>query len=140
MDPADRLRILGTENPVGRIDRASETYRSSLRPPSAGQPGLYRAGQARMQPLLDEVLGANHVNVIVQGPGAVTATHTHDCDQVLVVVGGTAIIRTESEEHELPTGSVMLIPEGTPHIHATTTDGAETVIFTATGHDTTLLD
>lgn len=141
MEPADRLRILGTEDPTARIERASESYRASLRPPSAGQPGLYRAGRGQMQPLLDEVLGHNHVNVVVQGPGARSASHTHDCDQVLVVVSGTARIETASEQHELSAGSVLLIPEGVPHVHATPEEeGAETVLFTATGHDTTVLD
>lgn len=94
-----------------------------------------------MQPLLDQVLGRNHVNLVVHGPGARTALHTHDCDQVLVVVSGTARVETEDETHDLPVGSVLLIPHGLPHVHATPNDeGAETILFTRTGHDTALLD
>jgi quercetin dioxygenase-like cupin family protein len=136
-----RLLILGTDDPSPRVQRAVESYRTSLRPPTSDSPGLYRAGRGRMQPLLDEVLGHNHVNVVTQDPGARSASHTHDCDQVLVVVKGTAIIETGSEVHELTAGSVLLIPQGTVHVHATSDEeGAETVLFTATGHDTVVLD
>ncbi len=111
MDPsAHRLRILGTPDPNDRVERATASYRASLRPATPGQPGLQRQGTVRMQPLLDEVLGPNHINVVIQGPAARSAAHTHDCDQVLVVVDGTARIETEWEQHDLPTGSVLLIP------------------------------
>lgn len=65
-----------------------------------------------MQPLLDEVLGHNHVNVVIQAPGARSASHTHDCDQVIVVLSGTAHIETAEEQHELRVDSVLLIPQG----------------------------
>jgi len=108
---------------------------------SEASPGLYRSGRGQMQPLLDQILGRNHVNLVAQGAGARSASHTHDCDQVLVVVSGAARIETASESHELRAGSVLLIPQGVPHVHATGDDeGAEIILFTATGHDTVMLD
>jgi len=34
MELQDRLRILGTDDATSRIERASESYRVSLRPPT----------------------------------------------------------------------------------------------------------
>ncbi len=96
------IRVTASSGPPRR--------RASLRPATPGQRGLQRQGTVRLQPLLDEVLGPNHINVVIQGPAARSAAHTHDCDQVLVVVDGTARIETEWEQHDLPTGSVLLIP------------------------------
>jgi quercetin dioxygenase-like cupin family protein len=55
----------------------------------------------------------------------------------LIITSGPAIIATETEEHELPTGSVVLVPAGVAHLHASPTDrGAETIFITRTPYTT----
>ncbi len=43
--------------------------------------------------------------------------HQHTGDQILIVTSGTGIVATETEEHEVRAGDVVLIPAGEDHWH-----------------------
>lgn len=138
---ADRLVVLGSSDRTARVQAATESYRSSLRPPVAGQSAFRTAGTGAIQPLLDEVLGDNHVVATRVSAGSATRWHTHDCDQVLIVTGGVATVETDQGATRAEAGTVIFIPSGLPHLHGSLPDSfAETVYLTATGHSTEMID
>ena len=49
--------------------------------------------------------------------GARNKLHRHGGDQVLVVTHGRGIVATESEQHRVSPGDVILIPAGEGHWH-----------------------
>ena len=61
-------------------------------------------------------------SVVNFSPGATTGWHAHSCDQILVVTGGTGIVATENEEHEITVGDVVLIKAGEKHWHGAKKD------------------
>ena len=52
--------------------------------------------------------------------GSTTGWHTHDCDQLLVVVHGSGIVATEIEKQEINVGDVVHIKSGENHWHGAT--------------------
>lgn len=64
--------------------------------------------------------------------GSTTGWHTHDCDQILVVVHGSGIVATESEEREINVGDVVHVKAGENHWHGAKAD-------TVMGHITVTL-
>ena len=136
-----RLLVLGAYDGTARVQAATESYRSSLRPTVPGQPAFRTAGTGAIQPLLDGVLGENHVVITRVSAGSATRWHTHDCDQVLIVTGGVATVETEQGKSRAEAGTVIFIPRGLPHLHGSPSDTfAETVFLTATGHSTDMTD
>lgn len=135
MTNVEPLDVAGSDDAADRIERARATYATSLH---TGDPPLWPdGGVTRFQPILDEVLGDNHVVRVRLGSGARSARHTHDCDQFMVVVDGAGTLETDDEVIELRPGSVVFTPSGVHHVHtANSDDDVEYVYFTATGHDT----
>ena len=64
--------------------------------------------------------------------GSTTGWHTHDCDQILVVVHGSGMVATETEEKEINVGDVVHIKAGENHWHGAKAD-------TVMGHITVTL-
>ena len=54
--------------------------------------------------------------------GSTTGWHTHDCDQILVVVHGSGMVATETEEKEINVGDVVHIKAGENHWHGAKAD------------------
>ncbi len=52
--------------------------------------------------------------------GGRNAFHTHTHDQVLVVVSGSGVVATETDQRVMTTEDVVLIPAGENHWHAGT--------------------
>jgi quercetin dioxygenase-like cupin family protein len=50
-------------------------------------------------------------------PGGRTVWHTHEVDQVLVVISGHGIVATESEERTVRTGDLVIVPAHERHWH-----------------------
>lgn len=133
------LIVAGVDDALPRSERATASYEPSR---YAGDSPLWPdGGLAAFRPLLDEVLGANHVVRVRLAPGARSARHTHDCDQVMVVVDGHGSLVTDDGIIDLRPGSVVLTPRRVPHVHAAgKEDEVEYVYFTASGHDTVVDD
>ena len=141
MKEHDGVIVFGGDEPALRAARAADTYRTSLRPPEAGKPGLMSSGRSKATPLLDGLLDGQHVVRFKMEPGSRTALHTHDCDQLLIVIAGTGIIASATEEIEMFAGCMVLIPAGEPHIHATRAgEGSQTIAITRTGHSTDIIE
>jgi quercetin dioxygenase-like cupin family protein len=58
-------------------------------------------------------------------PGMQLRPHTHEFDQIALIVSGTAVYHVGEEDHEVGPGSVLLVPAGVEH-HIEPT-GSETV-------------
>ena len=71
-------------------------------------------------------------SVVTFTMGSTTGWHTHDCDQILVVVHGSGMVATETEEKEINVGDVVHIKAGENHWHGAKAD-------TVMGHITVTL-
>jgi quercetin dioxygenase-like cupin family protein len=130
------LIVLGGDA-TRRSEAAARSYRVSMRQPEVGEQPLRVRGTGKLQPLLDSVLGSNHVVAALSGQDSLSSWHTHDSDQVLVIASGQALLETADERHLMQAGSVAFVPAGCVHRHGTpSTEGATTVYLTATGHGT----
>lgn len=123
-----------------RLERANYSYTSARRPPlPRARPFLI--GHATLTPLFDRVLGHNHIIKGRYEAGTVSALHTHDADQYLIITGGSGEVRSRTQTHELKPGMVVWIPARTPHVHAATHhEPLEFIFITATGHSSDIVD
>ncbi len=62
--------------------------------------------------------------VVELDPGAVAAEHSHDNEQLGLVLQGTLDFRIGDERRELGPGTTYLIPSNTPHMATAGPDGA----------------
>lgn len=128
------------ENLEERLERANYSYTSARRPPlPRARPFLI--GHATLTPIFDRVLGKNHIIKGRYEAGTVSALHTHDADQYLIVTGGSGQVRDRNTSYDLTPGMVVWIPAGSAHVHAATNDEAlEFIFITATGHSSDIVD
>lgn len=133
------LTVVGMADPTERLRQAVETYATSR---YEGDPPLWpNGGVVALRPLLDELLGDNHLVRVRLARGARSARHTHDSDQVIVVVDGRGSLETDDGTVSLSSGTVVFTPKGVPHVHAAGDDHEiDYVYFTQTGHDTVVID
>ena len=61
-------------------------------------------------------------SVVNFSQGCNTGWHTHDCDQVLIVVSGSGLVATETGQHEINVGDVAHIKAGERHWHGAKAD------------------
>jgi quercetin dioxygenase-like cupin family protein len=61
--------------------------------------------------------GATGVSVIRQGqgPGAANPPHSHDREEVMVVLSGTVRVTAEKEDAELSAGDALIVPANVVH-------------------------
>ena len=55
-------------------------------------------------------------------PGGRNLVHSHSFDQVLYITEGEGILATETEEHRVYPGDVVVVPAGEQHWHGATAD------------------
>ncbi|MFO0588154.1 MAG: cupin domain-containing protein [Polyangiaceae bacterium] len=48
-------------------------------------------------------------------PGAETPMHSHDCEEVVVVLQGSGFCELEGEMHTFAAGSTLIVPRGAVH-------------------------
>ena len=53
-------------------------------------------------------------------PGQRSVTHHHNTDQLLYFTAGPGVVGTETEEQEVPAGTLVFIPAGQRHYHGAT--------------------
>ena len=131
---------LGRDDLADRLQRAQMTYTSALHPPlPRARPFLI--GKATLQPLFDRVLGKNHLSKGRYEPGTVSALHTHNSDQYIIITGGEGRVSTATESYDLRPGMVVWIPKGEAHIHAADSAAAlEFIFLAATGHSSDIVE
>ena len=123
-----------------RLERANYTYTSARKPPlPRARPIII--GNATLTPIFDRVLGHNHLIKGRYEPGTVSALHTHDADQFLIIISGAGQVRSRTKSYDLTPGLVGGILARTAHVHAATDKEAlEFIFITATGHSSDLVD
>jgi quercetin dioxygenase-like cupin family protein len=62
------------------------------------------------------------VNVVNFGAGVRNKFHSHDSEQILIVIAGEGIVATEDGERVVTRGDVVFIPPGEKHWHGATRD------------------
>ena len=61
-------------------------------------------------------------SVVNFSQGCTTGWHTHDCDQLLIVVSGSGMVANEREQREIKVGDVAHIKAGERHWHGAKAD------------------
>ncbi len=61
-------------------------------------------------------------SVVNFSQGSTTGWHTHNCDQVLIVIAGSGIVSNEREQREINVGDVVHITAGERHWHSAKPD------------------
>ncbi len=82
---------------------------------------IFTGPEVTRQPLAPGSRDYN-VNIIAFNKGTRTKFHTHESEQVLIVTSGVGIVATETEEHRVSSGDVILVPAGETHRHGATPD------------------
>jgi len=76
----------------------------------------YDAGKVKFIATSEQTAGAYAVVELTEMPGYKTAWHRHNnYEETFYVMEGVLTITIANETHELPAGSYILIPRGTPH-------------------------
>src|SRR4029077_12751911 len=76
----------------------------------------YDAGKVKFIATSEETNGAYAVVELTEMPGYKTAWHQHNnCEEAFYVVEGVLTIQLADKLYEMPAGSYILIPRGTPH-------------------------
>jgi len=73
--------------------------------------------------------------VVELEPGAVAAEHSHENEQLGIVLRGSIRFRVGNEERELGPGGTWNIPPGTPHEATAGADGATVIDVFAPGRN-----
>lgn len=78
---------------------------------------LEGAGGNRYAGLARPATGARELVVAraLKEPGAASVAHSHDREEVVVVLAGEAIARVGDEEHRLGPGDTLIVPPGVVH-------------------------
>ena len=80
-------------------------------------------GEVHLQRLVSAEEGSEvEVLAVFFSPGARNRPHTHEHDQILHVLSGTAVVATETGRVLLSAGELIRIPAQTWHWHGATTD------------------
>ena len=81
-------------------------------------------GEAYLQRLVSaEAGGEVEVLAVFFSPGARNRPHTHEYEQILQVLSGTAVVATETERALLSPGGLIRIPAQTWHWHGASPEG-----------------
>jgi quercetin dioxygenase-like cupin family protein len=76
----------------------------------------YDAGKVRFIATSEDTNSAYAVVELTEMPGYKTAWHQHNnCEEAFYVVEGVLTIKILDKQYEMPAGSYILIPRGTPH-------------------------
>ena len=78
---------------------------------------------------LRQLVGADHTDevrvlYVYFEPGGANLLHTHTFDQILYIVEGEGIVATETEEHRVSAGDIVVVPAGEQHWHGATAESA----------------
>ncbi len=81
------------------------------------------------------------VSVVNFGKGVRNKFHTHDGEQVLIIIAGKGMVATEKEEKAVTVGDVVLFAAGEKHWHGATQDSEFShIVVTKAGSKTTQVE
>jgi len=62
------------------------------------------------------------INIVNFGKGVRNKLHTHESEQIIMVLSGKGIVATENEEIIVAEGDIVFVPSGEKHWHGATKD------------------
>jgi quercetin dioxygenase-like cupin family protein len=66
--------------------------------------------------------------------GGRTVWHTHDADQILVIIAGRGVVESDGERLAIESGDIVMVPAGERHWHGSESGGEMTHLsFMASG-------
>ena len=81
------------------------------------------------------------LGIVNFGKGVRNKFHTHDGDQVLIIIAGKGIVATEEEKKVVTVGEIVLFPAGEKHWHGATRDSEFShIVVTKVGVNMTQLE
>ncbi|WP_426954631.1 cupin domain-containing protein [Muricoccus radiodurans] len=104
-----------------------------------------RGGGAKTIPLVGPRIGAKSFlnGMTIFGPGAAIPLHTHNCEESVLLLEGSAIAEIDGERHHIKAGDISWIPAEVPHrfINASQTEGMKILwIYARTDATRTLVE
>jgi quercetin dioxygenase-like cupin family protein len=117
-----------------RILKINETPKEPLLDP------LFTASDVTSQALVSDSKELS-VAVVNFGRGVRNKFHSHDGDQVLIIIAGKGIVATEAEKRMVTTGEIVLFPAGEKHWHGAIPDSEFShIVITRVGVKLTQLE
>ncbi len=101
-----------------RIQSVPQTNKPKVIALKPGEPSelAYDAGKVRLLASSEDTNGAWSVVELTEMPGYKTRIHRHNyTDETYYVLEGVFTAKIGDKTHELPAGSYIVIPRGTPH-------------------------
>lgn len=81
------------------------------------------------------------MSIVNFGKGVRNKFHTHDGDQVLIIIVGKGIVATEEEKRAVTVGEIVFFPAGEKHWHGATKDSEFShIVITRVGVKMTQLE
>lgn len=98
-------------------------------------------GEVHAHTYVDDTIGAHlRLTLVKFSPGGRTTWHTHAFEQGLLIVEGDGIVATETAEHRVGPGDIVIVPAGEKHWHGGTETSAMAHISITTPGETTVLE
>lgn len=98
-------------------------------------------GEVHAHTYVDDAIGQHlRLTLVKFSPGGRTTWHTHAFEQALLIVEGDGIVATETAEHRVGPGDIVIIPAGEKHWHGGTETTAMAHISITTPGETTVLE
>lgn len=82
---------------------------------------LFTGSDVTRQMLVSDSKDLN-LYIVNFGKGTRNRFHTHNGDQVLIIISGKGIVATEKENRVVTTGDIVVFPAGEKHWHGATED------------------
>lgn len=117
-----------------RILKIHETPKKPLLDP------LFTGSDVTSQALVSDSKDLS-VAVVNFGRGVRNKFHSHDGDQVLIIIAGKGIVATEAEKRIVTTGEIVVFPAGEKHWHGAIPDSEFShIVITRVGVKLTQLE
>ncbi len=90
-------------------------------PRVAGAGPLFTGSDVTRQSIISDSKDMR-LSIVNFGKGVRNKFHSHDGDQVLIIIAGKGFVATEKEKKAVTVGEVVLFPAGEKHWHGATED------------------
>lgn len=111
-------RLAETQTKPEKIQSEQDTTKPKIVALKSGQPDLltYDGGTVRFLASSEDTSGAWALVELTETPGYKTRLHRHNyTDEAYYVLEGVLTAKIADKTYELPAGSYIVIPRGTPH-------------------------
>jgi putative monooxygenase len=94
-------------------------------------PANDRGGGNRTIPLVNDSVGSRQIlnGITIIAPGSAIDRHTHNCEESVIVIGGSGVVEIDGAEHEVAMFDTTWLPPHVPHRFRNTSREAPLRIF-----------